>query len=149
MADKQTNYKTIHYAHNTHNHLNIDAKMNSVSDGYEVLFCFFLLSFGRAKHRIFLLLFLFRPFQHWFCSLLLSIPLVPTLDYDKTICFIIVYQYGDLYCIYLPCFPYLVQASTVNFKAYSVCTYYNQFLIVFVSECLLCMQGAFRQSAKL
>lgn len=76
---------------------------------------------------------LFSSFRPFFFSFVKSMLFLPTLDYDKTI-----YTW---FTLYLPCFLYVVQASTVNFKAYCVCTHIDSYLWVSVYfVCKVCVQ---------
>lgn len=93
----------------------------------------------------------FPSLANWFSLVFSSMLFCQHLTYDKTICASLLYQYIWWFTLYLPCFLYLVQASTVNFKAYCV---HTTSTLSSISLCLwvcllLCMQGAFNQSAKL
>lgn len=127
-ADKQTNFSF--------------KILNSITMAWNLSF------FEMYEHRYFLL---FSFFSQLIFSCLQFDAFLPTLDYDKTICASLLYQYIWWFTLYLPCFLYLVQASTVNFKAYCV---HTTSTLSSISLCLwvcllLCMQGAFNQSAKL
>lgn len=134
MADKQTNFKIIHYAHNTHNHLKyIDAK----NDGFlsRVVFFLFLwlfsLSFSSSSVQLSIeFSYCFSCFALYNTTSLAGVRYLSCqhLNYDKTICFIIVYQYGDLYCICrafstlckhrLSILRRIVSAHTINRRLY-------------------------------